>query len=247
MLKRLQLYKPRASSLFNIMTDAISIDPELMTDDARVIQKKRKREPAEQELLDRLRAASLSDGAKTYLDKCAKELFYDYNPDKGSKHTEKGIEVEDQSIELLNSVFFSSYEKNTERRETDYLTGEPDIYTGSEIIDVKSSWSLDTFPASARAGDKKEYEWQMRAYMHLFSAEKATVAYCLVDTPDHLIGYEDEDLHIVSHKIPPELRITKVVYTRDMDLEKKLIERCKVAQEYVRAELFRIEAAHTGI
>jgi hypothetical protein len=217
MLKRVQLFKPRASGLFNIMTDP------------------------------RTKSEALSDGAKTYLDKCAKELFYGYTSDKGSKHTEKGIEVEEQSIELFNSVFFTNHQKNTARRETDYLTGEPDIFTGSEIIDIKSSWSLDTFPASSRAGEKKEYEWQMRAYMHLFDANKATVAYCMVDTPDHLIGYEDEDLHIVSHKLSPELRVTRVTYSRDMALEEKLIERCRVAQEYVREELFRIEAEHKGI
>ena len=133
MLKRVQLFKPRASGLFNIMTDP------------------------------RAKSEVLSDGAKTYLDKCAKELFYGYTADSSSKYTEKGIEVEEQSIELFNSVFFTNHAKNTKRRETDYLTGEPDIFTGAEIIDIKSSWSLDTFPASARAGDKKEYEWQMRA------------------------------------------------------------------------------------
>ena len=217
MLKRVQLFKPRASGLFNIMTDS------------------------------RSKSEVLSDGAKTYLDKCAKELFYGYTADTSSKYTEKGIEVEEQSIELFNSVFFTSHKKNTERRETDYLTGEPDIFTGSEIIDIKSSWSLETFPASSRAGEKKEYEWQMRAYMHLFDVDRATVAYCMVDTPEHLIGYEDEEIHIVSHKLPPELRITRIAYQRDMELEAKLIERCQIAQEYVREELFRIEAEHKGI
>lgn len=217
MLKRVQLFKPRASGLFNIMTDP------------------------------RAKSEVLSDGAKTYLDKCAKELFYGYTADSSSKYTEKGIEAEEQAIELFNSVFFTNHAKNTKRRETDYLTGEPDIFTGAEIIDIKSSWSLDTFPASARAGDKKEYEWQMRAYMHLFDVEKATVAYCMVDTPEHLIGYENEELHLVSHKLPPELRITRVTYMRDLTLEKKLIERCCIAQEYVLEELFRIEAEHKGI
>lgn len=217
MLKQVQLYKPRASGLSNIMTDP------------------------------RTKGEILSDGAKTYLDKCAKEIFYGYTPDTSSKYTDKGIEVEDQSIELYNTVFFTSYKKNAERRETDYLTGEPDLIGDDEIVDVKSSWSLDTFPASARAGEKKEYEWQARAYMHLFDKSKAKIAYCLVDTPDRLIGFEDEELHIVSHKFPPELRVTIVPYVRDMELEQKMIERCKAAQQYVTEELFRIEAAHKGI
>lgn len=216
MLKPQLLFKPRASGLFNLMTDP------------------------------RNKGEVLSEGAKTYLDRCAKELFYDYTTEAGSKETAKGLEVEDQAIELFNSVFFTDYEKNTERRETDYLTGECDIFTGSEIIDIKSSWSIATFPATVRAGDKKEYEWQARAYMHLWDVPRATIAYCLVDTPDHLVGYEDENLHIVSH-ISPELRITRVRYERDELLEKKLIERCKLAQDYLREELFRIDAEHRGV
>lgn len=216
MLKPQLLFKPRASGLFNLMTDP------------------------------RSKSEVLSEGAKTYLDKCAKELFYDYSTEAGSKETAKGLEVEDQAIELFNSVFFTDHKKNAERRETDYLTGECDIFTGSEIIDIKSSWSIATFPATVRAGDKKEYEWQARAYMHLWDVSRATIAYCLVDTPDHLVGYEDENLHIVSH-ISPELRITRVRYERDDALEKKLIERCKLAQDYLREELFRIESEHRGI
>lgn len=216
MLQPQILFKPRASGLFNLMTDP------------------------------RSKSEILSEGAKTYLDKCAKELFYDYTTEAVSKETAKGLEVEDQAIELFNSVFFTDHKKNTERRKTDYLTGECDIFTGSEIIDIKSSWSIATFPATVRAGDKKEYEWQARAYMHLWDVSRATIAYCLVDTPDHLVGYEDENLHIVSH-ISPELRITRVRYERDDALEKKLIERCKLAQDYLREELFRIESEHRGI
>lgn len=216
MLKLQHLFKPRASGVSNIMTE-----PKVKTE-------------------------TLSEGAKTYLDRCAKEVFYSYRPELVGKETAKGLEVEDQSIELFNEVFFTNHTKNTERRETDYLTGECDIFTGNSIIDIKSSWSLHTFPATARAGDKKEYEWQMRAYMHLWDVDRATVAYCLVDTPEHLVGYEDEALHVVSH-IPPELRITRVHYTRDAALEEKLIKRCKAAQDYLREELFRIEAEHRGI
>lgn len=213
MKNSLHLFRPRASALFHIMTDPKS------------------------------KGEVLSEGAKTYLDLCAKELFYGFKTDTGSKYTEKGIEVEERSIELLNSVLFTSHEKNTQRIDTDYLTGEPDIVC-SEIWDVKSAWSLETFPATARAGHKKEYEWQMRAYMHLFDRPRATVAYCMVDTPDHLIGYEDEEMHIVEHRLAAELRVTLVRYERDAAAEEKLIQRCRVAQEYVREELFRIEAAH---
>ena len=39
--------------------------------------------------------------------------------------------------------------------------------------------------------------------MMLWDCDTAIVDYCLVDTPEHLIGYEQRELHIVSH-IEPE-------------------------------------------
>ena len=188
----------------------------------------------------------LSEGAKTYLEKCAKELYYDYDPEKGSKETEKGLAVEDASIELYNSVFFTNHQKNTERRNIHWLTGECDIFAPAKTIDIKSSWSLDTFPATKRGADKKEYEWQGRAYMHLWDVPEHEVAFCLVDTPEELIRYEPEHIHIVSH-IPPEMRVTRVRYQRDLKLEALMIERCQAAVEYVREEMHRIAEEHQGI
>jgi hypothetical protein len=51
-----------------------------------------------------------------------------------------------ESINLLNSVRFENYEKNDQRIENDFITGECDIITNESIIDIKTSWSLDTFP-----------------------------------------------------------------------------------------------------
>ena len=60
------------------------------------------------------------------------------------------------------------------------------------------------------ADNANDYEWQMRGYMMLWDCDTAIVDYCLVDTPEHLIGYEQRELHIVSH-IDPEKRV-KVLF-----------------------------------
>lgn len=193
----------------------------------------------------KVKSAVLSEGAKTYLEGVAKELVYGYTYNPTAKYMEKGKIVEDQAIALYNSVFFTNHTKNTERRELDYLTGECDIFTGSKIIDIKSAWSLHTFPATAAMGACKEYEWQMRGYMKLWDVDEAEVAYCLVNTPDELVGYEDADLHYVDH-IDEVLRITRVQYTRDRELEEKMETRARAAQEYVIEAMQRIAAEHQG-
>lgn len=187
----------------------------------------------------------LSVGAKTAVEKIAKQLVYGYTETFSSKYTEKGIQVEPASLALYNSVFFTDYKKNTERKTNDWITGECDIFTGSKIIDLKSSWSLQTFPALSSAGEDKTYEWQIRAYLWLWDCPEGEVAYCMVDTPPDLIGYENEDLHYVS-EIPEVLRVTRVHYTRDPVLEEKIRFRVESANAYLQQVVRQISDEHQG-
>ena len=208
------MIKFRASSLGDIMTDA-----------------KEKDEP-------------LSKGAKTVLEKMAKEFVYGFNEVISGKYMEKGIIVEDESIALYNSVFFTDYRKNTERKTNDWVTGECDIFTGDSIIDIKSSWSLATFPATAEAGLDKGYEWQLRAYMMLWDVDSAAIAYCMVNTPDELIKYEQEELHFVDH-INEALRVTIVPYERDIKLEEKIKSKVEAARKYLTERVMTIKQQHS--
>lgn len=187
----------------------------------------------------------LSVGAKTFITKQAIEFVYGFDEKISSKYMDKGIQVEDQSIELLNSVLFTSYQKNTERKENDWITGECDIFTGDSIIDIKSSWSLTTFPVLAEQGEDKDYEWQLRAYMMLWDVDQASIAYCLVSTPEDLIKYEDPELHQVDH-IAPELRVTRVHYQRDKALEDKIKVKVEAAREYYQQIINQIAKEHSG-
>jgi len=185
----------------------------------------------------------LSVGAKTYIEQLAKEHVYGYREQITSKYMEKGLMVEDQSIELFNSVFFTDYRKNTQRVTSDILTGEADIVDDDLIIDIKSSWSLATFPATQETAHKSEYEWQGRAYMMLYGKPKFTLSYCLVSTPEELIRYEQEDLHFVDH-IPAHMRITTVDYDRDLEIEKQIEAKCKAGQQYFAEIVDRINKCH---
>jgi hypothetical protein len=186
----------------------------------------------------------LSVGAKTYVECLAKQFVYGYDEIITSKYMEKGISVEDDSIALYNEVFFTNYVKNTERKTNEWLTGEADIVTPEKIIDVKSSWSLSTFPVLAEQGQDKGYEWQLRAYMMLWDVDAAELAYCLVDTPDDLIGYEDASLHSVGN-INQELRVTTLSFKRDKELEEKIKTRVTNANLYFDQVVKKIAVQHT--
>lgn len=189
----------------------------------------------------------LSKGAKTFLEKMAKEYVYGYTQVISGKEMEKGIIVEDASIALYNSVFFTNHQKNTERRNNDWLTGECDIFTGKKVIDIKSPWSLATFPATVAAATaackERGYDWQGRAYMMLWDVDEFETAFCMVNTPDELIKYEQEELHYVDH-INEMLRVTIARFQRDKALEDKIKFKVEAANKYLEELVKQIEVEH---
>lgn len=187
----------------------------------------------------------LSVGAKTYLNQLAKESVYEYRPLIKSKYLYKGIICEDEAIRLYNEVYFTDLVKNTERRNNGLISGECDLYIPEKRgIDIKCSWSLDTFPVLTEDCHDKEYEWQCRGYMMLFDVPVWDVAYCLVSTPDELIWEGEEDLHYVDH-IDPVMRITTIRYERDLAVEDKIKEKASAAITYIAETKKRILSIHS--
>lgn len=178
----------------------------------------------------------LSETAKKLIQDEVRSEYFGVREQISSKAIQKGIACEQASIDLLNDVEFrlsKPYTKNTERRSNDWITGECDIYDAESrvIRDIKTSWSLSTFPLFAI--DASDYEWQMRGYMWLWDCDAASVDYCLVDTPEHLIGYEQRELHIVSH-IEPEKRVKSFVFERDLEKELMIKTRVEQLNEYYK-------------
>jgi hypothetical protein len=174
----------------------------------------------------------LSQTAKSYIEQLAKQDFFGYELPVVNRYLDKGTNQELESIQLLNAVRFENYEKNNLRIENDFLTGECDIVTNERIIDIKTSWSLDTFPELPEDIDAKDYEWQGRAYMMLYNRMEFELVFCMVSTWDEfLTQYDDKTLHMVDH-IDPRKRITSLLFERDFELEQQMIERCQLATEY---------------
>ena len=189
----------------------------------------------------RSKSETISETAKSYIKSLVKEEYFGYKSQISSKEMEKGHQVEIENIEMYNQVFMTDFEKNRERRTNDYLSGEPDAIDGDVILDVKSPWSLETFPLTSEDADSKAYEWQMRGYMMLFDKPKAIIAYCMATTPEHLISpWDNADIHIVDH-IDAKKRITTVEVLRDASIEDEMIARLKECQKFYneyRAKVF---------
>lgn len=187
----------------------------------------------------------LSVGAKTYIRELAMQEIFGIDFEFSSKEIEKGLEVEDQSIALLNRVRGLSLQKNTERRKNGLITGECDLYDAERKRghDLKSSWSAKTFPGWVKDCEDRLYEWQMRGYMMLWDADEWEVDYALVDTPDRLIGHEPLQMHVVSH-IAEHHRLTSWVIERDFAKERAIAEKVEAAREYYAQALSEFDQHH---
>ena len=180
----------------------------------------------------RSKSEVLSETAKSEIRKIAKQDFYGYNLEVKTKPMIKGTEWEQEGINLLNNVRFTNYTKNNLRVENDYMSGCCDIITDDLIIDIKSSWSLDTFPATPSEGESSDYEWQGRAYMWLYDRPAFELVYTMYTTPDELLTeWDNLSIHRVDH-IPMSHRVTVLSYERDMEKEEDIRERLIYCNEY---------------
>jgi hypothetical protein len=134
---------------------------------------------------------------------------YNRSKDIQTKQMKKGIEVEQESIDLLSMFLKKPFAKNTERFSNKYITGLPDIIDDG-IIDIKSSYDLWTFLGNIPDKLDNLYYWQMMSYMWLTGKTKANIAYCLVNTPDNIIQQEKyyllKKLDVISEESPEFVR-----------------------------------------
>lgn len=235
----------RCSSIGKLMTEAVSIDDQFITPEVKKIIDSKKRTDEEKAIIASLKNKTLSVGAKTYIRELAAQEIFGVDFEVSSKAIEKGIECEEDSIELLNRVRGLSLIKNTERRSNDLITGECDLYNGKEKRghDIKTSWSIATFPICTTDCEDKLYEWQMRGYMALWNADEWEVNYCLVDTPERLVTYEPMQLHVVSH-LPEWMRVTTWTVKRDAEKEAAIFEKIKFASDYFDQVIEEFDNSH---
>jgi hypothetical protein len=195
----------------------------------------------------------LSGGAKSYCQDWLSEQLYGRRQFISTKHTKKGILVEDDSIALLGASLFESFTNNKEQRENEFMTGECDIETPDSIRDVKSPWDFKTFPLFETKAEH-DYIMQVQQYLILWDKPVGFVDYCLVNTPDQLIEdearriarFEGRDLdevmaeqyayHTYDDDMDLALRIKSFRVERDPKLEFRITEKVRLCRVYI-AEL----------
>ncbi|WP_353078879.1 hypothetical protein [Flavobacterium sp.] len=177
---------------------------------------------------------------------------YGIRKEFSSRYTDKGNEVEDLSIALVNEVLnYKFIYKNDEHFSNDWVTGTPDVNTDEVLIDVKSSWDASTFPFFETELPNKDYFYQLQGYMWLTGKTESVLAYCLIDTPLEMV--EDEvrrahwKLHLIEentevrneieskHKfshIPNNRRVKYWFVQRDESVIEQIKERVELCREY---------------
>ena len=156
----------------------------------------------------------LSQTAKTYVKQTLLEDEYNIKNEFWSRYTDKGNEVELNSIQLCNDVLdFGFMYKNEERFTNKYITGEPDVIT-DVIVDIKSSWDASTFPMFEDKLPTKDYYYQVQGYMWLTGKRKSYVVYCLVDTPQQIVEDEIRREHWKMQQIDESLEIREYVQSK---------------------------------
>ena len=142
----------------------------------------------------------LSEGAKTHLMDIWISVTKRRKADINNKFIEKGLAMEEDGITLYSRLKKVFFKKNEQHLVNGYIKGTPDSFIGKtvasalRIIDIKCSWSANTFYRTFIKKMNDLYYWQGMGYMWLTGAKYFDLAYCLVNTPTSLIEAEKRSL-----------------------------------------------------
>lgn len=194
----------------------------------------------------------LSETAKTYIQDLVLEEKYGIKKEFSSRYTDKGNEVEEIGIALVNEVLnYKFIYKNYEFFENDWVKGTPDVNTDEVLLDVKCSWDATTFPFFDTEVPNKDYYYQLQGYMWLTGKQESILAYCLINTPFQMVEdeirrahwkfnlieentglrKEVESKHVFDH-IPEHKRVKYWFIRRDEAVIEKIKERVELCREY---------------
>lgn len=205
-------------------------------------------------------AGNLGRTAKGYCEDWLKGQLYNRKLEFTSKYTDKGIIMEDAAIDFISDQLgIGLLFKDDQYLENDYMNGHMDISLPDCVIDVKNSWSWETFPLFSKGIPNDNYYWQLQGYMELSGKTKAKLIYVLSDTPVHLIerearnycfynGYGEMDLEIYNEfykkltyaDVDNKLKIKIFEFEKDADAIAKIksqVEKCRNYIEILKSNL----------
>jgi len=133
---------------------------------------------------------SLSDGAKKILSELSFAERFGRKIEINSPKLTKGIDVEKDSRDILSRVSGLFLTASTERKRNDFVTGAIDIEPSTAIIDIKSSWSWESFTKILQDKPNEIYLRQLDSYMDLWGLDESLLIHILTDTPFRLVDSE---------------------------------------------------------
>jgi len=197
----------------------------------------------------------LGKTGESYCQQWLKETLYERKKEFSSKYTQKGNEVEYNSIDFVSEQLdYGMLMKNETRFENDFMTGTPDIILNNRLIDVKNSWDCFTFPLFDKDIPNKDYYWQAQVYMALTGRHFYELIYVLSDTPLHLIekeaffwckdnGYDELDVNIYDKfvkkmtypNIKDSMKIKLFEIKKNTEDIEKINHRVSLCRDYIKS------------
>lgn len=148
----------------------------------------------------------------------------------------RGIELEDDSINIMNKAYPDEpdYQKNEITEEYGLVQGTCDILAKDEIIDIKTKRDIRTFEKSTYKSNRKQYFWQLVGYVYIYNKEN---------------GYQDFSKASICDVLPeegcdPRSRVKKFTYTitkKDLTHLEETLNTCyNILQEQLNRDLWQL-------
>jgi len=128
---------------------------------------------------------------------------------RGLSFLEKGYTLEGDAIKMLSKLDKQHYVKNDELVRNEFILGRCDIISEERgvVIDVKTSWNINTFMKVRNYPLNSKYWFQAQGYMEIHDVEFAEICFVLLNTPEDLVSRERTKLlnRFVSGEIDREV------------------------------------------
>lgn len=190
-----------------------------------------------------------------------------YKDEFWSKYTEKGKQVEKESLSMANDIlnlgltWIQIENELQDYAENDFFTGHCDALTDDYVIEIKSSYSAKTYFKEYYSDElkNKAYYFQVQAYMDLFDRDECRLIYCLTNTPELMVedvvrqqhwkhNLIDENMELRHHvemqhnfdRINRSTRVKEFRIKRDdetIQLMKERVIQCRELYEQLKSKL----------
>ena len=208
-------------------------------------------------------AGELSETTKTYLISRYIEVKYGRKTEIKSKYLERGKGSEDDSVTMISKFEGELFEKNEDKFENEWITGTPDLFRKdangliTDVIDLKTSWSLETLLSTVDKPVNSLYYAQLQSYLALTGGKVAWLVYCLPDfdlgfiqaekikmfnagsyttelSPQYLRDCEKLEKNYIFNDIPLEEKIIRFKIERDDDFIQKIYRKVEKSRIFLQ-------------